>query len=81
MSAFLRWSSRPFCDFAQFFVKYLFRLAAAEGESAVKKKSTVSPHDVGFGLNDLLLSAIATKEDRGYGRPKEAFKRLSMEQK
>ncbi|MEZ6131174.1 MAG: hypothetical protein R3C59_21075 [Planctomycetaceae bacterium] len=41
----------------------------------------VAPHDVGFGLNDLLLSAIATKEDRGYGRPKEAFKRLSMEQK
>lgn len=40
----------------------------------------VAPHDVGFGLNDLLLSAIATKEDRGYGRPKEAFKRLSMEQ-
>jgi hypothetical protein len=41
----------------------------------------VAPHDVGFSLNDLRLSAIATKEDRGYGRPKEAFKRLSMEQK
>jgi hypothetical protein len=41
----------------------------------------VAPHDVGFGLNDLLLSAIATKEDQGYGRPKEAFKRLSMEKK
>jgi hypothetical protein len=37
----------------------------------------VAPHDVGFYLNDLLLSAIATKEDRGYGRPKDAFKLLS----
>lgn len=41
----------------------------------------VAPHDVGFSLNDLLLSAIASEEGRGYGRPKEAFKRLSMEQK
>lgn len=41
----------------------------------------VAPHDVGFGLNDFLLSAIASKEDRGYGRPKEAFKQLSVEQK
>ncbi|MEZ5944919.1 MAG: hypothetical protein R3C18_26340 [Planctomycetaceae bacterium] len=39
----------------------------------------VAPHDVGFDLNDLLLSAIASEEDRGYGRPKEAFKRLSVE--
>jgi len=37
----------------------------------------VAPHDVGFYLNDLLLSAIATKEDRGYGKPKEAFKALA----
>lgn len=37
----------------------------------------VAPSDVGFDLNDLLLSAIASEEDRGYGRPKEAFKRLS----
>ena len=41
----------------------------------------IPPHDVGFNLNDLLLSAIATKESRGYGRPKEAFKRISMDQK
>ncbi|MCZ2342613.1 MAG: hypothetical protein LC104_12605 [Bacteroidales bacterium] len=39
----------------------------------------VAPHDVGFGLNNLLLSAITSEEDRGYGRPKDAFKRLSME--
>ena len=37
----------------------------------------VAPHDVGFYLNDFLLSAIATKEDRGYGRPKDAFRLLS----
>jgi hypothetical protein len=37
----------------------------------------VAPHDVGFYLNDFLLSAIATKEDRGYGRPKDAFKLLA----
>ncbi|MGE3778028.1 MAG: hypothetical protein AB7F89_12645, partial [Pirellulaceae bacterium] len=37
----------------------------------------VAPHDVGFGLNDLLLSAIASEEDRAFGRPKDAFKRLS----
>jgi len=37
----------------------------------------VSPHDVGFDLNDFLLSAIASEEDRGYGRPREAFKRLA----
>jgi len=39
----------------------------------------IPPHDVGFDLNDLLLSAIATKESRRYGRPKEAFMRLSVE--
>jgi hypothetical protein len=37
----------------------------------------VAPHDVGFDLNDFLLSATATNEDQGYGRPKDAFKRLS----
>ena len=41
----------------------------------------VAPHEVGFGLNNLLLSAIATKEGQRYGRPNDAFKRLSMEQK
>jgi hypothetical protein len=37
----------------------------------------VAPYDVGFYLNDFLLSAIATKEDRGYGKPKDAFKLLA----
>ena len=36
----------------------------------------IAPHDVGFYLNDFLLSAIATK-GRGYGKPKDAFKLLS----
>jgi hypothetical protein len=36
----------------------------------------VAPYDVGFYLNDLLLSAIATKEDRLYGRPRNAFNLL-----
>jgi hypothetical protein len=37
----------------------------------------VAPYDVGFYLNDLLLSAIATKEDRRFGRPGDALKLLS----
>ena len=36
----------------------------------------VSPHDVGFRLNDILLSAIAPNESEPYGRPREAFKAL-----
>lgn len=38
----------------------------------------VAPHELGVGLNDLLLSAIASKEDRGYAKPNEAFKRLAL---
>lgn len=37
----------------------------------------MSPHDVGFKLNDVLLSALATKESPGYGKPREAFKLLA----
>ena len=36
----------------------------------------VAPRDVGFDLNDLLLSAIATSENGGYGKPKDVFKLL-----
>ena len=36
----------------------------------------VSPCDVGFKLNDTLMSALATKESPGYGKPCEAFKLL-----
>ena len=32
------------------------------------------PHEVGFQLNDFLLSAIKTKDSYGYSTPNEAFK-------
>lgn len=41
----------------------------------------VAPHDLGFGLNEILLSAIASENDWRYGRPKDAFKRLTVEQR
>ena len=41
----------------------------AEGES---------PHDVGVRLNDVLLSALATEESRGYGTPIDAFRYLAQ---
>ena len=34
----------------------------------------LSPHDVGFQLNDVPMSALG--KPRGYGRPAEAFKGL-----
>ena len=40
-----------------------------------------SLHDVGFNLNDVLLSALATRESRGYGKPNEAFKLLAGDAK
>lgn len=40
------------------------------------ESSEVSPHDVGFELNDLLLSAVAT-DGETYGCPKDAFKELA----
>lgn len=45
--------------------------------SSVLESEDVSPFDVGFGINRLLLSAIATKEDHGYATPKIAFQRLA----
>ena len=39
----------------------------------------MSPHDVGFKLNDVLLSALSTEESQGgYGRPVDSFKRLAI---
>ena len=35
-----------------------------------------SPFDVGFKLNEMLLSAIGSRETHGYATPREAFKRL-----
>ena len=36
----------------------------------------MSPHDVGFKLNDILISSLPVPDGRGYGRPREAFKAL-----
>ena len=36
----------------------------------------ISPHDVGFKLNDILLSALATDKRRGDKTPNVAFKEL-----
>lgn len=40
----------------------------------------LSPHDVGFKLNDILLSAIAPTKADVYGKPREAFKAMHVEQ-
>ena len=37
----------------------------------------IAPHDLGFRLNDILLSAIAASKSDKYGKPNEAFKRLA----
>jgi hypothetical protein len=39
----------------------------------------IAPHDIGFGLNDILLSSIAASRSEKYGKPNEAFKRLAEE--
>ena len=36
-----------------------------------------SPHDVGFKLNDVLLSGIAPSQSQKYGRPRDAFKAMA----
>jgi hypothetical protein len=36
----------------------------------------LSPHDMGFKLNDILLSALGEGKSRPYGKPREAFKDL-----
>lgn len=37
----------------------------------------ISPHDVGFRLNDILLSALARSKSDFYWKPREAFKQLA----
>jgi len=44
------------------------KLLLGEGE--------LSPHDVGFNLNDILLSALARSKTDFYWKPREAFKSL-----
>ena len=38
----------------------------------------ISPHDVSFKLNDVLLSAIAPAKSDVYGKPREAFKAMHV---
>lgn len=40
----------------------------------------ISPHDVSFRLNDVLLSAIAPTKADVYGKPREAFKAMHVDQ-
>ena len=42
------------------------------------EEGDISPHDVGFKLNDVLLSALAPSKKDGYGKPNEAFKALHV---
>ncbi|HCO23456.1 MAG TPA: hypothetical protein DIT97_10500 [Gimesia maris] len=39
-------------------------------------EDAMSPHEVGFKLNDFLLSAIAEKKSDGYSTPNDAFRRM-----
>ena len=39
-------------------------------------RDEISPFDLGFHLNDLLLSAIASEAPPGYGKPRDAFRTL-----
>lgn len=41
------------------------------------EEGEISPYDLGFKLNDVLLSALATEKTRGYGKPNETFKLLA----
>ena len=44
--------------------------------TALLTEGGLSPFEVGFRLNDVLLSAIAASKAEKYGKPREAFKRL-----
>ncbi len=37
----------------------------------------ISPYEVGFELNDVLISAAATSKSEKYGKPREAFKAMA----
>ena len=44
---------------------------------ACLEEGELSPHALGFELNDVLLPALSTEKSRGYGKPNEAFKLLA----
>lgn len=64
------------------FAKALDRTATGSMNELVKfakfwlEGGELSPFDVGFKLNDILLSAIAPSKSDAYGKPREAFKAL-----
>lgn len=64
------------------FARALDRVVTGSMNELIKYATTLlvggelSPFDVGFMLNDSLLSASAASETEGYGTPREAFKRL-----
>jgi hypothetical protein len=64
------------------FVKALDRTVTGSINELVKfatfwlAEGDISPHEVGFRLNDILLSALGRSKSEGYGKPKEAFKSL-----
>jgi hypothetical protein len=64
------------------FVKALDRSVTGSINELVKfatfylEDGETSPLDVGFKLNDVLLSALALSKKDGYGKPREAFKAL-----
>ena len=39
-------------------------------------ESDITPFEVGFRLNDILLSALARSESFPYGKPRESFKAM-----
>jgi hypothetical protein len=43
---------------------------------AILLDGEVSPFDLGFELNDMLISSIASSKAAKYGKPKEAFKTM-----
>lgn len=40
----------------------------------------ISPHDVSFRLNDVLLSALAPTKAKAYGKPRQSFKSMHGDQ-
>lgn len=65
------------------FAKALDRTATGSMNELVKfatfylESGETSPFEVGFKLNDVLLSAIAPSKSEAYGKPREAFKALA----
>ena len=46
--------------------------------TALLVEGELSPFDVGFRLNDVLLSALAAGGEKKYGTPREAFKSMAI---